>query len=52
MTKNIDKIAIIEFGYLSLPLTIKFAKKLNILYFDVNTHYFVELLKTYVDGRL
>ena len=52
MIKSIDKIAIIGFGYLSLPLAIKFAKKHNLVDFDINTHHIAELTKTYVDGRL
>ena len=52
MIKSIDKIAIIRFGYLSLPLAIKFAKKYYLVGFDINTHHIAKLIKTYVDGRL
>ena len=39
MTKSIYKIAILGFGYLSLPLAMKFAKKYNLVGFDIKTQH-------------
>ena len=52
MTKSIDKIAILGFGYLSLPLAIKFAKNHTLVDFDIITQHVIELIKTFADGRL
>lgn len=45
--ENLNKIAIIGLGYVGLPLAVEFAKKYNVLGFDINEQRINELQKGY-----